>query len=78
MAFHGGEADGRHIRMHIGTDDGPDCTDDYLPRTFVLEVGREQLPAVGGFWLTTEREGASRSLPARSPSRPQVRRCCPP
>lgn len=54
--FDGVKVDGRNVRMHIGTDGGPDCTDDYHPRTFVVEVGRDQLPAEG-FWLTTEREG---------------------
>lgn len=54
--FDGVEVDGRNVRMHIGTDGGPDGTSDYHPRTFVVEVGRDQLPP-GGFWLTTEQYG---------------------
>lgn len=49
--FDGLSVEGDRMHVAIGTEGGPDCTSDYNPRTFVLEVARDVLPD-GGFGLT--------------------------
>lgn len=49
--FDGLNVDGGRVDVEIGTEGGPDCTDDYNPRTMVFEVERDALPD-DGFELT--------------------------
>jgi hypothetical protein len=51
--FDGLAVDGERVEVALGWEGGPVCTDDYNPRTFVLEVSRDELPD-GGFELTVD------------------------
>jgi hypothetical protein len=67
--FDGMNVDGSRVHVEIGAEGGPDCTDDYNPRTMVLEVERDELPDAG-FELTVRgRTFVLSSTPLSEPPR---------
>lgn len=65
--FDGLNVDGNRVGVEIGIEGGPACTDDYNPRTMVLEVEREVLPDDGFELTVTDRTFVLSSVPLSEP-----------